>query len=321
MFLGFRAALTQPRAARTPSDAAPAVGGPGVLGRLLRAHRRKLGIAYALVTAENLLQLAQPWALGYAINDLLRSSSAGLLLLVALYVAHLVVGCGRRMYDARAFTRIYAQLASGLVLDQLQHGVAVSRVAARSALSREFVQFFQVYLPLVLQALYCLVGALAMLCCYDWALAALCLALIVPAGVANAFYSRKVLRLNAALHDELEREVQVISDREPRGVRSHYGRVSFWRIRLADSEAVNFAGVELFVIALLAVALLRSCAMPGGAVGDIVAIFRYVILFITSLDSLPVLIQHISRLRDVGRRTHSGTDGSPSGGAEEPSAN
>jgi hypothetical protein len=48
--------------------------------------------------------------------------------------------------------------------------------------------------------------------------------------------------------------------------------------------------------------LLRSCSLPGVGAGDIVAVFRYVILFVTALDTMPVLIQHVSRLRDIGRR-------------------
>jgi hypothetical protein len=271
-----------------------------------------------LVTTENVIQLVQPWALGYAINDLIQSSFAGLGLLIAVYVSHLIVSSGRRMYDTRAFTRIYAELASRLVLDQLRRDVEVSRVAARSALSREFVQFFQVYLPLVLQTIYCFVGALAMLCFYDWVLMVLCLGLVVPASIVNCFYSRAVLRLNSALHDELEKEVQVISEGDFDGVRGHYCRTSFWRIRLADSEALNFAFTELFVVALMAVALLRSCTIPGGDVGAIVATFRYVIMFIAALDCMPVLIQHISRLRDIGQRMQLETkdDSEPAGSSE-----
>jgi ABC transporter transmembrane protein len=124
----------------------------------------------------------------------------------------------------------------------------------------------------------------------------------VPVAVANVFYNRTVRRLNACLHDELEKEVGVIHQGDPEAVRGHYHRVCAWRIRLADSEALNVGLVELFVIALLAVTLLRSCSLPGAGAGDIVAVFRYVIVFVTALDTVPVLIQHVSRLRDIGRR-------------------
>jgi hypothetical protein len=283
-------------------EVVPASRGFRLLGGLLQVCWGRLLIAYVLVTSENLLMLAQPWALGQAINHLLRSSPRGLVVLVLLYLIYLLVSAARRMYDGRVFTRVYADLATRLVLEQRRREIDVSRVVARSALSREFVQFFQVYLPLVLQAVYSLAGALAMLCYYDWTLMACCLALVAPVCAVNYFFTRKVLRLNVRLHDELEREVSVIMEGDPREVSRHYHGVSSWRIKLADSEAFNYGVIELFVIGLLAVGLLRSCALPGVAAGDILAVFRYVILFVTALDALPVLIQHVSRLCDIGRR-------------------
>jgi ABC-type multidrug transport system fused ATPase/permease subunit len=272
-------------------------------------------LAYLLVTAENFLQLAQPWALGCAINDLLRSSFVGLATLGAVYLGHLLATSARRAYDARAFSRIYADLAAQLVVEQRRRRIEVSRVAARSALSREFVQFFQTYMPLVLQAVYSLCGAVLMLCLYDWVLTLICAALVVPVGIANAVYSRRVQRLNVRLHDELEREVRVIGEGTHQAVRGHYHRVSLFRIQLADSEALNIGLIELFVIALLALTLMRSCSLAGVGAGDIIAVFRYVVLFVTALDTLPVLIQHVSRLRDIARRMQLATTGPAEGRA------
>jgi ABC-type multidrug transport system fused ATPase/permease subunit len=272
------------------------------LGGLFQANRRRLLLAYVLVTTENVLQLAQPWALGHAINDLLRSSAGGIGLLTTIYLGHILVSSARRAYDARVFSQIYAGLAARLVTEQRRNQVEVSRVAARSSLSHEFVQFFQVYMPLMLQAVYSLAGAIVMLCFYDWVLTVICAGLVVPAAIINGFYSRKVQRLNVCLHDELEQEVSFISQGNQDAVSGHYHRVSFWQIRLADCEALNVGLIELFVIALLILTLLRSCSLPGVGAGDIVAVFRYVILFVTALDTLPMLIQHVSRLRDIGRR-------------------
>src|SRR5262249_22916934 len=157
-------------------------------------------------------------------------------------------------------SRIYARLATHLVIEQRRGNVEVSRVAARSSLSREFVQFFQVYMPLLLQAVYSLGGATLMLCFYDWTLTAICAGLIVPVAVVNVFYSRRVRRLNASIHDELEQEVRVIDEGNSEAVSGHYHRVSGWVIRLADSEALNTGVAELFVIVLLALALMSSCS-------------------------------------------------------------
>ena len=61
----------------------------------------------------------------------------------AQHLAHLVIGVARRAYDTRMFGRIHADLVTQLVLDQRRREVEVTRIVARSSLSRDFVHFFQ----------------------------------------------------------------------------------------------------------------------------------------------------------------------------------
>jgi ABC-type multidrug transport system fused ATPase/permease subunit len=274
----------------------------GELRRLLRRHRWQILFTYALFNVENLLRLAQPLFLGWAINGLLHSSYHGLFLFAAGHFSHLLLRSMRQMYDTRTFTRIYADRATELVLQQRGRGIDVSRVAARSALSREFVDFFERHIPVVIRSLYSIIGAVVMLAFFDWVLVVFCLALVVPALILNLIYGRHTLRLSGLLHDDLEREVQIVDRAAAGEVHDHYRRVSGWRIKLSDWEAMTTGVMELFVLALMAGALLRYCTLPSVAAGDIFAVFRYVLLFIMALDSVPMLVQQTSRLRDIGRR-------------------
>src|SRR5262249_16549023 len=142
--------------------------GPLTLRALFRTYRWRILFTYGLFSLENLLMLVQPFVLGLAINGLLRGSYLGVILFVVQHFTHLVMGASRRMYDTRAFTGIYSDLATELVLEQRDRDVEVSRVAARSALSREFVEFFERCLPVLLQAVFAVAGALVMLGIYGW---------------------------------------------------------------------------------------------------------------------------------------------------------
>jgi ABC-type multidrug transport system fused ATPase/permease subunit len=275
---------------------------PWRLRELFRAYRWRMLLTYALFNLENLLRLAQPFVLGLAINGLLRGECGGLMLFVAQHVAYTAIGIARRAYDTRAFTGIYTDLATRLVRQQRGRGVAVSRVAARSALSREFVSFFERDVPVLLHTAYSVVGALAFLCLYDPLLAPLCLGLVLPVALLSRGYSRRSYRLNARLHDELEREVDVIDGGQAAEVRGHYERVARWRVRLSDQEAANFGLTEVFVLGLVALALARSCATLGTDVGSVFAVFRYVLMFVTGIDCVPMLVQQLTRLRDLDRR-------------------
>ncbi len=269
---------------------------------LFGRYRFRISLTYALFNVENLLRLAQPLVLGWAINDLLNSSYTGLVWFVGQHIAHLLVGTFRQMYDTRTFTTIYSDVATQLVVDQRSQQVDLSRVAARSALSREYVEFFERSVPMMIRAGYSVVGALLMLSIYDWMLIPICLALLLPATVINRWYAKRTLRLSKKLHDELENEVEVIGPGQSKEVRNHYDSVARYRIKLSDSEAFNFGLMELFVLSALVVALIRVCGPSASNVGNIFAVFRYLMMVLMGLDAVPRLVQQVSRLRDINQR-------------------
>jgi hypothetical protein len=289
----------------------------GTLRKIFIVYRWRILFTYGLFNLENMVRLAQPVALGLAIDGLLSSSYRGLLILIVQHMSHLLISLARQIYDTRAFTSIYTDIVSDIVLKQRQREVDVSIVAARSALSREFVDFFEQDIPTVLQSVYSMVGALLILAVYDWTLFAYCLMLFIPAFIINYFYSKRALVINGRLNDELEREVGIIGSFEPQGVRNHYDMVARWRINLSNLAAANFGIMELFILSLIVVSIIRFSAMPDARPGDILAMFQYILMFVSGLDSVPMVVQQLSRLRDIERRIQlaaSGEDEPPGNG-------
>jgi hypothetical protein len=187
------------------------------------------------------------------------------------------------------------------------HGrqVEVSRVAARSSLSREIVDFFERDVAAVLYVLYSVVGALVMLGLADRMLTPCCLAILLAVCLLGRWNGRQSLTLNGKLNDQLEREVEVIQRARPREVRGHFDIISCRRIRLSDREAWAFSLIQVPAFGLLAMALARSCAAPSVDARQIVAVSGYVLLFVTGMINVPLLMQQFSRLRDIGRRLRS----------------
>jgi ABC-type multidrug transport system fused ATPase/permease subunit len=281
---------------------ARAAGELAPLVRLLRANWRPLLLTYALYNVENLLNLAHPLVLGMAINGLIRSEYWGLALLVGQHLTHLFVGTVRQMYDTRAFTAIYTETATRLVCRQRDAGVGVSTVAARSGLSRELVDFLEHHLKAVFSSIYGVIGALVMLVVYDRALVLFCGLMLAPLVILSGRLARRSSGVNAALNDQLEREVEVIEDGRTGPVSDHYGQLSRYQVRLSDLGAWNFLQMEFFVLALIVAALARYCARPGVEAGDIYAVFSYILMFVGGLDYVPTLIQQLARLYDIGGR-------------------
>jgi hypothetical protein len=290
----------------------------GTLRKIFAVYRWRILFTYGLFNLENMVRLAQPVALGLAIDGLLSSSYRGLLILIVQHMSHLLISLARQIYDTRAFTSIYTDIVTDLVLKQRQREVDVSSVAARSALSREFVDFFEQDIPTVLQSVYSMVGALFILAAYDWTLFTYCLMLFIPAFIINYFYSKRALVINGRLNDELEREVGIIGSFEPQGVHNHYNMVARWRVNLSNLAAANFGIMELFILSLIVVSIIRFSAMPDARPGEILAMFQYIWMFVSGLDSVPMVVQQLSRLRDIERRIQlaaSGEDETRSGSA------
>src|SRR5262249_31472823 len=163
-------------------------------------------------------------------------------------LSHLVIATARRMYDTRTFTAIYSETVTRLVCQQRDAGMDVSTVAARSSLARELVNFLEDDLKGVFASVYGVIGSLAMLVYYDWALAIFCLGTLVPLAFSSRLLARRSLILNASLNDQLEREVEVITDGRDEPVRDHYLRLARWQVRLSDMQAWNFFRMEAFVL-------------------------------------------------------------------------
>lgn len=272
------------------------------LNSMFAENRMRILSTYVLFTIENLLRLAQPFALGWAINDLLTGKMLGVGVLITQHVLHLITGLVRQVYDTRTFSAIYSDLATRMIVSQRASGIDVSRVAARASLSREFVEFFERSVPMLMKVGFSVAGSVIMLAWYDWLIVTCCLALLIPAALLSQHYSRLTRRLSRGLHDELEREVDVIHSRNELDVRNHFDEVARWRIRLSNAEAVNFGLMECFILGAIVAVLFRACQLPAVQPGDIFAVFRYLMLLLIGLDSLPRLIQQVSRLRDVSGR-------------------
>ncbi|MBI4852703.1 MAG: hypothetical protein HY819_12985 [Acidobacteria bacterium] len=281
----------------------PAINGAkATLANLFKTYRRQILGTYFLFNLENLLALTQPLALGLAINSLLSQTYWGITILAIQHLSHLLISSLRQAYDSRIFTRIYTDLVTQVVVGQRKQDISVSKVVARSALSREFVDFFEHNIPMIVRSLYSIIGSLLMLFYYDSVLVLYCLLLVIPASIVNYFYSQKTYLLNGKLNDQIEKEVIVIEEGVFTNIQDHYRAISKWKIKLSDLGAVNFSLMELFILSLFIASLIRYCHIPNVSTGDIFATFNYVITFVTGLDTVPLLVQQITRLLDIGQR-------------------
>jgi ABC-type multidrug transport system fused ATPase/permease subunit len=222
------------------------------------------------------------------------------------WVLHTAIGCGRQMYDTRLYTEVYNTIVIDTVLRQRQSGIEPTKVAARSAMSREFVTFFEKDMPVVLNTLVSIVGSAAILFYYDLVIGAIAALLFIPVAIINRRYMRRSLMLNEGLNNQLEQEVQVVEAAQEEAVARHFAGVRAWRVKLSDADAFNWTAIEGLSILVFLLVLLRVAYLPNADVGTIFAIFVYVWRLMEKLDMMPQIVQQLMRLKDIRRRIEAG---------------
>lgn len=274
-----------------------------VLQTLFKKHKKQLLITYSLFSVEMLGSLMRFYFFGEAINDLIKGSYRGLLILIIVHVAYLVVGTIRHMFDTRTYSAIYTSFVTKL-LSRKYNKVEVSKLSAHSTLAREFVDFLEHDLIYVVEAVYNLLGSLIILFFYDKIIVAICLSILVPVALVSYFYGKRMNSLNKKKNDELEKQVDIISAGNNKTILQHYNNLRKWQIKISNKEAINFGFMELMVLLVITFSLLISKNIHSTTMlaGSLFGIYSYILKFATGLDTIPYTVQRLSSLNDITKR-------------------
>lgn len=283
-----------------------------VLGKLVQAHKMRLGITYVLFSLEMTGALLRPFFLGMAINDLMEHSYRGLILLSLVHFVWLVIGTIRHRYDTRTYSAIYTSLVTHFLSRKIK-AKEVSKLSAHSTLAREFVDFLEFDLVYIIEAVYNILGSMILLFFYQSSVVLLCLAILLPVMTISYFYGKKMKRLTQLKNDELEKQVNVISSGDSNAIRKHFNNLRKWQIRISDQEAWNFGMMELMVMVVIALSLLITNQVAGTTVlaGNIIGIYNYILKFVSGLDTIPYTVQRITALNDITQRIRLQTEEYP----------
>ncbi|HET9503251.1 MAG TPA: ABC transporter six-transmembrane domain-containing protein [Hymenobacter sp.] len=272
------------------------------LTALARAHPGRLAVTLGLVALENVLMLAYPLFAGFAVDAILRGDTAHALWYAVVVLAFWLVGAARRAVDTRTFTRLYAELAVGVVLAQRQQAQSTSTAAARVVLAREFVDFFEHHVPAIATALVSMAGAAVMLLVLEWKVGAACVTALLSCLAWVPAFARRNEALHQRINNRLEQEVALVETVGPAALRRHYTVLSSLRIWLSDREASAYLAIGALAALLFGLLIALLAATPGIRAGHVSAVMTYLWTFVMSLNEAPGVVDQLARLRDIGRR-------------------
>lgn len=284
------------------NDRPGSAGVSRALKSLARRHKKKLSVTFFFVIAENVTFLLYPVLAGVAINAILAGNtlSAAMYGLMVLFIW--LIGAVRRSIDTRTFARIYAGLAVSVVIAQRKYNLNHSTIAARVTLSREYVDFFEIHLPMLVTSVISLFGAAIMLLFIEFRAGIICFAIVAILMCFVSGYANKNETLFRRLNNRLEKEVDYVHKASPGSLGRHYSILARLRIALSDREAGGYLSVGLLVALLFTMTIVWMSHTKAINAGHIYSVMTYMWMFATSLDDAPQLLEKFSQLRDIGKR-------------------
>jgi ABC-type multidrug transport system fused ATPase/permease subunit len=265
-------------------------------------NKQRVSFSYTLAIAGGMCGHLYPLATALAIDGVLRQNYWSILWLIACHFTTVVLEVAAKLADARAFTKVYGDLATHLTAQSFSKGVDPAIVASRIALSREYITFLERDIPALLLNIVALVISICALFWFDPIIAITSLALVIPLGLISRRLARRSYSLNVRLNRRLEREVMLLKARRLTSITRHFRALAGWRVRLSDTEARAYFKMELAVIVLFAIALVRLGEGSLVEAGSIYAIFSYIWKYVLALDGVPALVQQLSKLKDLNER-------------------
>ncbi len=278
----------------------------------LRPFRRPLAFTVSLVVLESVGWLLFPLVIGRAIDSAIVGSWRGLVELAVLSIATVGVDVFRRVYDSRAYAKVYVQMSEELAARQ--SGIGTSAKTARLGMLGEVVEFFENSLPTLVSSVLGLVGTVAILAALSLPIFAGCMIVVVATVAVYGWTGKFTVRFNEAYNNEYERRVEVVASGNPARVARHIRRMMRWNIKLSDLEAANFGVLWVLMAGLMAYSV-HATATDTVEYGGVVAVVMYVFTFMESVAMLPLFYQQWLRLQEILGRL-AGADGGK--GAEEP---
>jgi len=279
------------------------VGRYFLIKKLVVQHKSQLLLTYVLFSLEMLGSLLRPYFLGEAVNDLIKGSYHGLIILSVVHLLWIIVGVLRHRYDTRTYSAIYTSLVTRFLTRKIQQS-DVSKLTAHATLAREFIDFLEYDLVYIVEAGYNLIGSIILLYFYEWRVVGICLGILIPVMLVSYSYGKKMKVLNQAKNDELENQVDVISEGDEKAINLHFFNLRKWQVRISDQDAWNFGIMELMVLVVITVSLYITHITSGPTLmaGSLIGIYNYILKFVAGLDTIPYTVQRISSLNDITRR-------------------
>jgi ABC-type multidrug transport system fused ATPase/permease subunit len=225
-----------------------------------------------------------------------------LIIWIIVYLINVVGGTLHRLFNGSIYSKMYADIATDVVVDSKFRGDQFSKMLVRAELVKEYIVFFKERLPEVMWQLSATAGAVIALFFYDYRIALVCLAVTIPIAYINNLNRKNVTLLQKDIHDNQEELFKLIESRDTSKISQFYRNTISPKTRIARWNAFDYGSVKVLLVIIFVGILFICVDVDKFSTGKIYSIVAYLWTFIASTEYLPELMESMGSVKDLNER-------------------
>ena len=221
---------------------------------------------------------------------------------IFIYLVNVLGGTMSRLFSGKVYSKMYADIATRVIVNSKKQGHAPSKILARAELAREYIVFFKDRLPEVSWQFFATGGGIIALFFYDWRIAAVAFVVIFPVVFINNIYRRNVVTLQKNIHDTREDLYRLVDEKSTAKIHQYYHDMVPPQTKIAKWNSIDYAVIKVLLMIIFIVVLFICVDVDNFSTGKIYAIVSYIWTFIASTEYLPGLMESLTSVKDLSSR-------------------
>lgn len=278
--------------------------------QILQTFKGPIAVVISFVILENVAWIIEPTFFGTLLDALIDhfydkeqvNYLVPLIFWICIYLVNVLGGALSRYYGGRIYSKMYADIATRVIVQSKKRGHPVSQVLARAELAKEYVVFLRERFPEISWQLFATGGGIIALFFYDWRIAGVALLVVFPVFYINNLYRKNVVKLQKNLHDTQEDLYRIIDAKDSSKIHEFYHDMVRPQTRIAKWNSIDYAIIKVLLMIIFIAVLFICVDVDNFSTGKIYAIVSYIWTFITSTEYLPGLMESLTSVRELSTR-------------------
>ncbi len=273
-------------------------------------YKYSIGMLLLFVLIENVAWIIEPTFFGKLLDALIGhfydhekiNYFLPLFIWILVYFINVVGGSLHRLFNGSIYSRMYADVATGVIAESKSRGDHESQILVRTELVKEYITFFRDRVPEILWQLSASAGAIIALFFYDYRIGLVCLAVIGPVALINNINRKKVTGLQKAIHDNQEQLYRHIHSMDTPSIRQFFYNMIAPKRLISRWNSFTYTSVKILLVIIFIVVLFICVDVDGFTTGKVYSVVAYLWTFIGQTDYLPDLMESLGSIKDLDMR-------------------